>query len=76
MRVLFSAQRDGGTSQLVAGGVYPLRCQKDDGHGTVDNVLCVLDTFYQVLFAVDKSRYQFGGVDVTAAHFKEMCGRF
>ena len=59
-------------AQLVTGSQNSLGGQEQHGHGAVDDFLCILNAFDQVVLLVDNGSDQFRGVDVTAAHLQKM----
>ena len=60
------------TSHFISGSIDALRDQQKNGHGSVDQFLRILNSFYQVFFLVDDGSYKLCRVDISTAHFQKM----
>ena len=70
--LLLLAQNNGGTSQLVAGGIHAAGRQDQHAEGSLDQLLCIADSLNKILLLVDNGGHQLGGVDFAVLHFKKV----
>ena len=70
--VLLFADEDGCSAVLIAHGVNALGREDEHAHGAVDDLLCIPDTFDEIILLVDDGGNELGLVDLTVLHFKEM----
>ena len=71
-RAFFLSDDQRGSAKTVAGRIDSLRCHDQKGHGAVDHLLYVLDSFENGRFLIDQRGNHFGRIDIASAHFQEV----
>ena len=72
VRSLFLANNKRGAAFFIARSVDAVFCQKQQRHGTVNNILQMADALRNRLFTADQRCRKLGCIDLTGAHLLEM----